>query len=126
MEFWFFMLGVNLLFPAIMLVAGKLFLASSPKNINWFIGYRTAMSMKNEDTWRFAHACAGKFWWKWGWASLIIAVVPMLFVIGQSEEAIATVALVIMCLLMIPILAVIPHTEIALRNTFDKHGNRKT
>lgn len=121
---WFLMLGCDLLFPAIMLIAGKLFMKSPPKNINWIIGYRTAMSMKNEDTWKFAHAVAGRFWWKWGWGALAVAVVPMLFVLGKPEEITATVGLILMCILMIPIIAVIPHTEKALRNTFDKDGNR--
>lgn len=125
MEVWFLMLGCNLLLPAIMLVAGKAFMKNSPKKINQIIGYRTTMSMKNEDTWQFAHAVAGKFWWKWGWGTLPVAVVPMLFVLGQSEDMIAVVGLIIMCVLMLPLLAVIPHTEKALRNTFDEDGNRK-
>lgn len=50
MGIWFMMLGFNLLIPAVMLIAGKLFLKNLPKNINWIIGYRTGMSMKNEDT----------------------------------------------------------------------------
>lgn len=49
MGIWFMMLGFNLLIPAIMLGAGKLFSKNSPKDINWIIGYRTTMSMKNED-----------------------------------------------------------------------------
>lgn len=123
---WFLMLGCNLLLPAIMLIAGKLFMKNPPKNINWIIGYRTAMSMKNEDTWKFAHAIAGKFWWKWGWITLVAAVVPMLFVLGKPEEVTAAVGLVLMCVLLIPIIAVIPHTEKALRNTFDQDGNRRS
>jgi hypothetical protein len=51
MGIWFMMLGFNLLIPAIMLGSGKLFSKNSPKDINWIIGYRTTMSMKNEDTW---------------------------------------------------------------------------
>ena len=125
MGMWFFMLGCNLLFPVIMLIAGKLFVKNSPKNINWVVGYRTAMSMKNEDTWRFAHAVAGRFWWKWGWIALAVAVIPMLFVLGQPEEVTATVGIILMCVLLIPVLAVIPHTEKALRNAFDKDGNPK-
>ncbi len=49
MGIWFMMLGFNLLTPAIMLGAGKLFLKKAPKDINWIFGYRTTMSMKNED-----------------------------------------------------------------------------
>lgn len=125
MGVWFLMFGCAFVFPVIMLVAGWSFLRGLPKEINWVVGYRTARSMKNEETWRFAHSVAGRFYWKWGWIALPVAVVPMLFVLGQPEEVIAIVGLIIMCVLMIPIFAVIPYTEIALRNTFDKDGNRK-
>lgn len=125
MGMWFMMFGCDLLFPAIMLIAGKLFMKGSPKDITWLIGYRTAMSMKNSDTWRFAHTVAGAFWWKWGWAALAVTVVPMLAVLGQPEDVTAAVGLIVMCVLMIPIIAVIPHTEKALRDAFDKDGHRK-
>lgn len=125
MGMWFLMLGCNLLIPVIMLIAGRLFMKSAPREINWILGYRTMMSMKNQDTWQFAHTVAGKFWFRWGWVALAIAVVPMLFVLGQSEGLIAIVGLVAMFVLSFPLLAVVPYTEKALRNTFDKEGNRK-
>ena len=125
MGIWFMMLGFNLLIPAIMLGAGKLFLKDSPKDINWIIGYRTTMSMKNEDTWSFAHKVAGAFWWKWGWVALVITAVGMLLLLGRSVELVSTAGCILMFLQLIPVLAVIPHTEKALRNTFDKDGHRK-
>ena len=125
MGIWFMMLGFNLLIPAIMLGAGKLFSKDAPKDINWIFGYRTTMSMKNEDTWAFAHKVAGAFWWKWGWVVLVITVVGMLLLLGRSVELVSTAGFVLLFLQLIPVIAVIPHTEKALRNTFDKAGNRK-
>ena len=122
---WFMMLGFNLLIPVIMLGAGKLFSKNTPKDINWIFGYRTTMSMKNEDTWYFAHRVAGTFWWKWGWITLAITVVAMLLILNKSNEVISVVGCIVMFAQMIPLIAVIPHTEKALRNTFDKNGNRK-
>ena len=125
MGIWFMMLGFNLLIPAIMLGAGKLFTKNTPKDINWIIGYRTAMSMKNEDTWAFAHKVAGAFWWKWGWVALVITVVGMLLLLGRSVELVSTAGCVLLFLQLVPVIAVIPHTEKALHNTFDKDGTRK-
>ena len=122
---WFMMLGFNLIIPAIMLGAGKLFSKDAPKDINWIFGYRTTMSMKNEDTWAFAHKVAGAFWLKWGWITLAITVVAMLLILNKSNEVISVVGCIVMFAQMIPLIAVIPHTEKALRNTFDKNGNRK-
>jgi len=119
------MLGFNLLIPAIMLGSGKLFLKKAPKDINWIFGYRTTMSMKNEDTWDFAHKVAGAFWLKWGWITLAVTVVTMLLILNKSDEVISIVGCIILFAQMIPLITVIPHTEKALRNTFDKDGNRK-
>ena len=125
MRIWFMMLVFNLLIPAIMLIAGKLFSKNAPRDINWIFGYRTTMSMKNEDTWAFAHKVAGFFWRKWGWIMLGITAVAMLLLLGWSEEMVSTAGCILMFLQLIPLIAVIPYTEKALRNTFDKDGNRK-
>lgn len=124
MAAWWMMLGCVLLIPVIMLIAGLRFMKRAPKKINRVFGYRTALSMKNQDTWQFAHAVAGKFWFRWGWIALILAVVPMLFVLGKPEDTVAVVGLLVLFLLLIPLVAVIPYTEKALRNTFDREGNR--
>ena len=47
----------NLLMPSIMVIAGYCMYKNPPKEINGLIGYRTAMSEKNKDTWAVAHAC---------------------------------------------------------------------
>lgn len=125
MGVWILMLICNLLFPVIMLIAGKLFLKGAPKKINYLIGYRSSMSMKNEDTWCFAHEVAGKYWWKWGWPSLALSVMGMLFVLGQTENIVAIVGLCLMCIMTIPVFGVILHTEKTLHKVFDKDGNRR-
>ena len=125
MGIWFMMLGFNLLIPAIMLGAGKLFLKKAPKDINWIFGYRTTMSMKNGDTWAFAHKVAGAFWWKWGWVALVVTTITMLVLIGQSVELVSSAGCILMFLQLIPLIAVIPHTEKSLHSVFDKNGNRK-
>lgn len=122
---WLLMFGCNLLSPAIMLIVGKLFMTKPPAEINSVVGYRTTMSMKNKDTWEFAHHYAGRLWWKWGKFVLPVSIIPLLFVIGQSEEMVATVGCVNMMIQMFPLIGVIPPTEKALRKAFDKNGNRK-
>ena len=53
--FWWFILMCDLLLPITLLIAGKMMWKHCPKQINGVLGYRTARSMKNMDTWRFAH-----------------------------------------------------------------------
>ena len=124
MGFWIFMLCCNLLIPGIMLGAGKLFLRAAPKEINSLLGYRTTRSMKNMETWNFAHTHCGRLWVRISFILLPVVVVPMLCCIGKSEEVIGLVGTVILFLcLAVLILSIFP-TERALRRTFDEHGNR--
>jgi len=60
--FWVYMLAFDLLIPLTMIFFGRRFAAAPPKSINPLFGYRTAMSMKNEDTWAFAHRFCGRLW----------------------------------------------------------------
>ena len=75
MCFWLFMLICDLLVPIIMIVGGRIMWKHCPKHINGIYGYRTTRSMKNMDTWKFAHDYCGKLWWKIGW---IISVPSLL------------------------------------------------
>ena len=102
-----------------------MFLKKAPKEINPLFGYRTAMSMKNKDTWQFAHKYMVKLWFRLGWLLIPISVIPMLFVIGKGENIVGTVGTVVMVIDLIILIAPIFPTEKALKNTFDKDGNRK-
>lgn len=125
MGFWIYMLCMGLLFPAIMLVMGRYFMKTAPKEINYIFGYRTNMSMKNKDTWEFAHKYIGKLWFRFGWILVPITIIPMLFVLGKSEDTIGTVGAIVVAIDLIILISVIFPTEMALKKNFDKDGNRK-
>lgn len=125
MGFWVFMFCVNLLIPVCMIAFGRYFGHHTPKEINYLFGYRTTMSMKNEDTWQFANRYMGKLWWKLGWILLVVSIVLSLLLLGRDDDIIATYASVISIAQIVPMLASIIPVEKALRNTFDRDGNRK-
>lgn len=125
MGFWIFMLVMDLLIPFSMIGFGRFFLKHPPKEVNGVYGYRTSMSMKNKDTWAFAHRYFGRLWYAGGWILLPVSVLPMLFVIGKAEDAIGTIGGVICIVQMVPMLGAIVPTEIALKKHFDRNGNRK-
>ncbi|MBO5312766.1 MAG: SdpI family protein [Clostridia bacterium] len=108
-----------------MIVMGRYFMKKSPKEINYIFGYRTNMSMKNKDTWDFAHKYFGKRWFLLGWLLIPISVIPMLFVIGKGEDIIGTVGMVVMVIDLILLIAPIFPTERALKKIFDKDGNKR-
>lgn len=124
MGFWIFMLIMDLLIPFTMIGFGKYFMEKAPKEINAVFGYRTTMSMKNKDTWEFAHKYCGKLWWIWGWV-MVAPVIALFFVLGKDADTVGTIGGIVCFVQTIPLAAAIVPTEIALKRTFDKNGNRR-
>lgn len=104
---------------------GKYFMKKAPKEINSVFGYRTSMSMKNKDTWEFAHKYCGKVWYVCGMVMLPITVIFMLLVIGKSEDCVGSMGGIICGVQLIPLIGSILPTEIALKKNFDKNGIRR-
>ncbi len=124
MGFWIFMYICTLFVPAVMIFAGRMMWKNCPKEINSLIGYRTSRSMKNMDTWKFAHEYAGKLWWKFGWILLAISTVILPFFIGGGEDTIGVVGgAVVMLQTAVLVISIFP-TEKALKKNFDENGNR--
>ncbi len=119
------MLLMNLFMPIMMIAFGKRFCKKAPDEINYLFGYRTTMSMKNKDTWAFAHNFFGKIWYIMGLVILPLSVTAMLLVLGKSEDTIGRVGSIV-CLIQVALLiASIFPTERALKRNFDEDGNRR-
>ena len=125
MLFWIFMLLFVLMIPLTMIYFGRRFFKSPPKSINATFGYRSTMSMKNQETWKLAHTVCGRFWFRCGRILLPLSVVPMLLVIGRGTETVGYTGVIIVFIQLVPLLCVIPLTEHALRKNFEKNGMRK-
>lgn len=125
MGFWIFMLSMDMLTPLIMIGFGILFLKQAPKEINPLYGYRTTMSMKNKDTWQFAHSYFGKLWSRIGLILLPVSVIPLLFVIGGNENVVGIAGGVVCTVQVVVLLGSIIPVEKALKRTFDRDGKRK-
>lgn len=125
MVFWIFMLIMELLMPFTMIGFGRYFSKEVPKEINSAFGYRTKMSMKNRDTWKFAHKYLGKLWYICGLIFLPLSIILMLFVIGQSEDIVGNFGTIICAVQLILLIGSIFLTENALKKNFDKNGNKR-
>jgi uncharacterized membrane protein len=104
---------------------GSYFYKKAPKEINNVFGYRTRLSMKNRDTWEFAHHYCGKLWRKIGWIMLPISAIAMVFVFGKEIDTVGLYGGVLNGIQVSILLVSIFPTEIALRRRFDKKGRRK-
>ena len=98
---------------------------TAPKNINMLFGYRTAMSMKNQETWQFAHHYIGRLWYLSGMILLPLSVVLMLPLIGKDKDTIGWLGSFICMIQLVALIGEIIPTEIALHKKFDKNGNPK-
>lgn len=125
MRFHIFLFSMMLLIPLSLIIMGKLFMKRTPGGINYLFGYRTPMSMKNRDTWEFAHAHYGRNAYKIGWMLLAVTVFVIVLLWGQDTETVGLFGGIFCLVQCIPLLASIYPTEKALRQTFDKDGNRK-
>ena len=125
MGFWIFMLLMDLLIPLTMVGFGKRFMTKPPQTINAVFGYRTAMSMKNRDTWEFAHKYCGRLWFKWGLILLPLSAIPLIFVFNKGADIIGTVGGVVCAVQLVPLIGSIFPTEAALKKTFDENGIRR-
>ena len=124
MELW--EICLTALLPLVLLVAGLFTRIGLPRKVNWFVGYRTPMACKNQDTWAFAHKYWGKLMIIFGIIILALCIIIVIlnkrgvfepedgYILGAS----AIITTVLVFISMIP-------TEIALRKEFDKDGIRK-
>ena len=125
MGYWIFMLVMVLLMPLVMLLTGRAFSKKAPKTINSLYGYRTAMSMKNQDTWQFAHRYFGRLWYRCGLVLTPVTVAVMCLALGKGEDTVSWLGSALCVVQLVVLLASIAPTERALRRTFDKDGNRR-
>ena len=114
---------MDLLIPIIMILLGRAFLKKAPKEINYIFGYRTSRSMKNRDTWEFAHRYCGKIWLICGLTLIPIVAGIMLCFIGADTKTVGYVGAALLVFPPLLIILSIILTERALKNAFDKNGN---
>ena len=122
--YWLFMLAMTLLVPLTMVVCGKRFVNIPPKSINMFFGYRTTRSMRNRETWAFAHRCCGQYWWNAGRIVLLCTALVMCLFVGRDIETVSNVGLILVFVQIIPLILAFPVTESALKREFDQFGRR--
>ena len=124
MGFWLYCTAMCLLVPAVMLYFGWRFLNRSPKKINALYGYRTSRSMKNQQTWDYAHQVCGKLWFRAGAVMLPLSLLAMLPGLGKDTQALGIWLMGVVLVQVVVMIATIFPVEKALKQKFDKFGRR--
>lgn len=125
MWFWWFVLVSDLLVPVVQIVAGWMMWKHCPQSINNVYGYRTKLSKKNQDTWKFAHDHCGRLWWKVGLVLLVLTVAAHIPFYGADEDTIGHLCLVVTGVQMVVLIGSVFPTQRALKRTFNQDGTRK-
>ena len=112
-----------LLTPGIMVISGRIMTDHPPKTINGAYGYRTAMSMMNQDTWDYAQAACAKRWRRWGRVLALITLIVLFFALRRPTFA--DVLGIYTAFETVYLLASVAATEMDLRRTFDEKGERR-
>lgn len=125
MGYWLYMTAVTLLVPVIIICVGNAFRRTPPKNSDSLLGYKTKMSVINQDTWEFSNLYFGKLAFRWGWIMLVATVLIMALTFYRSKQIITTAGLITIFTQAIPPLCFFPAVEYKLKKTFHPDGSRK-
>ncbi len=117
-----YMLILTAMLSLTMLACGWVF-ANQPPAKNPIMGYRTPRSMKNDDTWDYAHRYAGRVWLRTGVINLLVAG-PLIWGL-QHRPNYEQIVLWLFYLQLAGMIAVIPLTEVSLGKAFDREGKRR-
>lgn len=124
MGFWLYCTAMCLLVPTLMLYFGWRFLNKPPKKINGLYGYRTSRSMKNQQTWDYAHQVCGKLWFRAGIVMLPLSLLAMLPALGKDTQVLGIWLMGVVLVQVVVMIATIFPVEKALKRKFDKFGRR--
>jgi uncharacterized membrane protein len=110
------------LLPLVMVICGMSYTKRGPKKITRLQGYRSKMSMKNRETWDFAHKNLGDLWFKLGAPLLAVTSVVSLLVFRETTKQITTWCCVIFVIQLVIMVLPVAYTEKALKENFDENG----
>ena len=112
--------------PFVFLAFGWLFTHGHyPKHPNGVYGYRTARSMKNDETWTFAQERWGRQCWRAGWWFLILSFLVAILQTQPARQHGIYVGAWIAVQAVLTLGTILP-VERALKNTYDEFGHRKS
>ena len=78
--------------------------------------------MQSQEAWDFAQVYSGRFWFRAGRPTLAVSLVWMLLLPRRDIGTVGSSAVVLTGLQLLPLLAVIPATERALKRKFQVSG----
>ena len=125
MFFWWYIFICDLIVPMIMFLGGIIMSKHYPGRINGLMGYRTERSMKNADTWKFAHEYCGRLWKGVGATAFILTALLHIPLYGCNDGTLGIASIIFVFAHIVTLLVPVILTERALKNTFNEDGSRR-
>lgn len=122
MYFWWFLFLYNLLIPVTMIISGHALATRAPREVNNAFGYRTKRSMRNMETWQFAHDYCGKFSFRSGLLLILVGIAVQVPVFGGSTMSVGLAALAVFALEVLIMFLTFFCTEQALKKEFGEEA----
>lgn len=113
---------VIFIMPLLVTVVGILMNKHSPKKVNYFIGYRTRKSMRDEKVWKMANEYCWKLWIKIGLIMIVIAFLLYILICLKKIILTETLLTIIIFCEIVPILLSGLMIEKKIKNRGDKNG----
>ena len=111
--------------PIVLLVLGILYFLVSPKEANYYFGYRCYFGMGSEQAWRFTQRIAGITWIALG----SILTVAMLIITGRfpGQDVLEMLTTAGTCVVVEAIVLLVATLviRITVAAVFDRHGERR-
>lgn len=105
--------------PFMIFFFGYLFEKKLPRDINYFFGYRTTRSMKNKETWLYAHKTVGRYWFYGGMVLEVFVTTCYLVFAFLDENPRVNLLTFLFMLPLFYLFFTIVLTELALKKRFD-------
>ena len=107
-----------LLIPVLQILTGWIMKNFSSSKPNFWLGYRSRLSMKNQKNWQFANHYAGALYMRIGLITVFIPVVLLLILMHSSRNVIDVTGTIIMILQVLLLILPIFSVEKQLKTSF--------
>lgn len=115
MDFRNALFTMPLMVGSIFVVVGFIMLKFPPKKINMLYGYRTALSMKNQEHWRFSQKYSAVLMIYGGFGLMLSSIVGLIFNVNERTGVFISMAMIICVVILF-----IYRTEQAIKKHFDE------
>ena len=125
MKFWIYMTFMAIIVPLVLIAVGLYYTKCPPEKIYTDFGYKTSLTLKNDDIWAYAHQLCGKTWIKLGLIMIPLSIAIMVIPLFISENAMSFFSVALFALQCVAVFFSFRKTKATLLTVFDEEGNRR-